>query len=183
MQQTIMIWCEDELKNQLSAQDRRNLSKADHFAIWTIPPGSTELIDALAKVNPKTIYLFSVDPGTDHPEHFLRKLTGLVKHVLKEKRGMANIYELSALTSQRRICVEAGLDWLATYGYINILDKNTEYIHIGKGNGIKRETTEPATIRLRALLNESAAYRSYYTRTDKDKLISPYMAGINLKKS
>lgn len=160
----VVLWREGAASAEVLGYDRCNLPCGSVLAIWTIPPGLSELRDVLARVQPVRVYLFADDPGTDQPEAFLHRLTGLVKHVLRTREGRVTLSELAAGTAQRRAAVEAGLAWLARRGHIRVVAQAGEEITLAPGDGIPLSGFEQRSLteRLEAILAETAAYRAYY---------------------
>jgi hypothetical protein len=180
----LVIWCEGEAGADVagagpSGHDRRALPHAGSLAIWTIPPGPAELREALARVRPTRICLFATDPGSDQPERFLRRLAGLVKHVLSARDGQASPAALAAATAQREVAVRLGLAWLAAQGHIAIAEEIGEELRLMAGAGVPGPESERivAAARLKAALDESAAYRAFYRSADKDALVRAYKPG------
>ncbi|MCX7707283.1 MAG: single-stranded-DNA-specific exonuclease RecJ, partial [Anaerolineae bacterium] len=103
----VVVWREGAVAAEIEGYDRRNLPRSNALAIWTIPPGLSELRTVLARVQPARVYLFADDPGTDRPEAFLNRLAGAVKHILRNRGGRVLLEELAAATAQRQAAVEA----------------------------------------------------------------------------
>lgn len=160
----VIVWREGAAAAEVIGYDRRNLPRGSVLAIWTIPPGLSELREGLARVQPARVYLFADDPGTDQPEAFLHRLTGLVKHVLRGREGRVTLSELAVGTAQRRAAVEAGLAWLAGRGHIRVGAQAGEEITLALGDGVPLSVSEQRNLteRLEAVLAETAAYRVYY---------------------
>jgi hypothetical protein len=166
-----MIWCEDSSKKQLSGRNRLELQPAETLVIWNIPPGRSELQEALARVQPATVILFAVDPGLDQPQEFLKYLGGLIKYAVLNQSGRASIDQLAAAMAHRTSTVMAGIEWLSAKGQLSFIREN---------NGIfifQFETSaDPAQVsiiesRLRLILRETSAYRSFFRRTQADDLL------------
>jgi hypothetical protein len=118
---------------------------------------------ALALVQPAEILLFAQDPGMDAPEPFLKRLGGLVRFVLGSRAGRADIEELAGQMAHRRSTVEAGLEWLAARGQIEIVSRQAEGWLLSSGMGeVRPRAVGEAQARLEALLQETAAFRDYW---------------------
>ena len=165
------LWQETEKPRRTSAQDRYNLSPSDILVIWTIPPGPSELKAALASVLPKKVLLFGSAPNNDKPEAFLTRLTGLVRHALKDHRGCANVAEFAVATSQREITVQKGVEWLAANGYLEILNVQEGCMWLKEKGLPNFQDKTRLEVELKSLLSETAAYRSYYQRADPQHLL------------
>ena len=166
-----LVWCEAEDKNRLGGQDRLELRPASSLAIWTIPPGPAELHSALQAVKPEKVVLFAVNPGLDRMDAFLRRLAGLVKYALGSSQGRVSLPALAAATAHRLATVRTGLDWLQAQGHIHIASQEGETLLLEQGNRLSQPDILEIATRLTALLDETAAYRQYYTHADREALL------------
>lgn len=165
----VQVWCEAGAK-ELDGRGRSHLTPANTLVIWTTPPGRSELQCVLEEVSPNTLYLFAKDPGMDHPKAFLERLTGLVKYALNAKQGYAQISELAVATAQRETTVQAGIAWLQAKGIIRVKRQSGSELWLEESDCAQENNLEEAAIQLRAMLDETAAYRTHFTRADKDAL-------------
>jgi single-stranded-DNA-specific exonuclease len=165
------VWCEGEDKKRLDGQNRFELMPAPVLAIWTTPPGPAELHSALQRVKPEKVILFAIDPNLDHMEAFLRRLTGLVKYALRSSQGVVSLPSLAAAMAQRLATVQVGLEWSQAQGHIRILSIDGETVFLEQGAGISQPTTAEIATRLAAMLDETAAFRQYYSHADKEALL------------
>ncbi len=163
----VTVWREGDAAGGIPGHDRRSLPRAEALAIWTSPPGPAELRAALAQVRPARVCLFAENPGTDRPEAFLRRLAGLAKHALRVRDGRVGLAELAAATAQREATVRLGLAWLAAQGHVQVGAEAGGEVQLAAGSGIPASPAEIAlaAARLKAALDESAAYRAYYRGT------------------
>ncbi len=167
----IQVWSEGS-SEELGGQDRYSLTNADVLAIWTTPPGNSELQKALETVNPHKVYLFGINPGFDQLDAFLLRIMGLIKYTLTHSQGHAYLTKLAAATAQREIVILTGLEWLEARGYICVIQKGEEEVWVTKGDGMRRDTTTQIINRLKLQLEESAAYREYFSKAQKEMLFS-----------
>ena len=177
----VQVWSEAEARAEVAGQDRYALGPANALAIWTTPPGPDELCAALEKVGPQTVYLFGIDPGLDQPEVFLKRLLGLAKWALNSHGGQVRVSTLATATAQRESTVRAGLEWLAAQGHVAVPGVDGDEIQLAPGSlPSSADPSQPArqashvTARLKGLLEETAAYRAYFARADKEKLASSH---------
>jgi len=165
------VWSEAEARAEVSGQHRYELKPSKALIIWTTPPGPTELRTVLEKVSPATVHLFGIDPGLDHPETFLKRLAGLTRYALSSNQGRANISTLAAATAQRETTVRQGIAWLAARGHLVVLDEEGNETQLAEGNHVVSDDLPRIAAQLRALLEETAAYRAHFARADKKTLI------------
>jgi single-stranded-DNA-specific exonuclease len=168
----IQIWSEAEAKAELAGQDRHELKPSKFLIIWTTPPGPAELRTVLEKVSPTRVYLFGMDPGLDHPETFLKRLAGLTRYALSSNQGRASISSLAAATAQREATVRQGIAWLVARGHLVVLSEDGDEIQLAEGDHV----VDPKGLQkpfgsLKALLEETAAYRAHFAWADKESLI------------
>jgi single-stranded-DNA-specific exonuclease len=169
----VLIWCENEDKPVLHAMDRLQLQKCTHLVIWSSPPGHAILRQAIQEASPMVVYLFGNSTSMDQAQPFLKRLAGLYKYAINHDAGKIHLSILAAATNQRIETVKAGLRWLSAVGHIPIADLERDPIQITTGTGLSGSRESFIIAELQALLAESAAFRQYYLRADKDQLINP----------
>jgi single-stranded-DNA-specific exonuclease len=168
----VQVWSEAEARAEVAGQDRHELKPAEVLIIWTTPPGPAELRTALEKVSPETVYLFGIDPGLDHPETFLKRLAGLTRYALSSQQGRARIPTLAAATAQQETTVRQGIAWLAARGHLLVLSEEGDEIRLAEGSQVVDPKGFPKPLgSLKALLKETAAYRTHFAQADKETLI------------
>lgn len=164
-QPRVQVWSEAETRAEVNGKPRGALDAGEALALWTIPPGAGELQALVGQVSPKQIYLFGIDPGMDEVEPFLTRLGGLVKYALRQKKGAVGVSQLAAQTAQRAATVRAGLRWLVAQGAIALDHFDGESVVMRAGAGmLNADELSAAAGELRALLNETAAYRRQFMR-------------------
>jgi single-stranded-DNA-specific exonuclease len=172
------IWAEADAKQKLSthgivSHNRDELNIAETLVIWTSPPSREILDQVLERLSPEKVYLFAVDPESGDIKRYLERLAGLVNHVLRRQAGIVGLDQLAAATAQTRVTVQAGIQWLSSQGHISILADDGVLLKLEHGD---KDAVIPLSIRtdqLRALLQESAAFRAYYARAEAETLINP----------
>lgn len=170
-QDNVQIWLEAAPGGGDNVRDRNQLEPAATLVAATIPPGPDEWQAVLEKVSPQAIILLGVDPGMDDPNAFTRRLAGLVKHALKAKDGRIGVSQLAAALAQREAVARAGLAWLQSGEQITILESQGDELVLAPGSRIESPDITAATGRLKALLQETAAYRAYWMRAEAERLV------------
>jgi len=168
----VLVWREGEARDRVEGVDRYGVLPCQTLAVWTIPPGPRELQAVLERARPQRVVVFAVQPGSDQPHAFLQRLVGLVKYALQANQGITTLQELAAATAQRTLTVRAGLDWLAARGHIRLLNQEGEELRLALGEGQSGGDLPQATERLKALLDETAAYRAHFSRAQADRLFA-----------
>jgi single-stranded-DNA-specific exonuclease len=165
----LQIYAEGEDKKRVDGVDRYNLSPSKEFVIYTTPASLTELRTIMDKIKPHKVYLFSVSPSEEKSDEFLTRLTGMTKFVINQRNGKTSIQELCAATAHREGTIRLGLEWLAAGRHITIKNENDEYqLSAGNGKGDPYLQKELYTA-VKGLLEETAAYRKYFTTTTDPK--------------
>jgi hypothetical protein len=177
-QEGVQVWAEAEAREKLAAQDipsedRQGLALSKAVAIWTTPPGRSELDVVLERLSPERVYVFGVDPETGDMEFFLSRLAGLVKHALSARNGLVRLEDLAAAAAHTKSTVHAGVIWLRAQGHVEILADDSVVMKLAAGNGESRDKRNQPARRLKAVLKETAAYRAHFARADADTLINP----------
>jgi single-stranded-DNA-specific exonuclease len=166
-----LIWCEATLFKNFQLVDRYSVFPSEILAILTIPPGSNELQDVMTNVKPARVYLFGIDPNMDEPQIFLKRLLGLLKFKIKASEGVVTLSSLATATAQRLTAVNAGIEWLEAHGQIKIVSRDNEKIIVQQSANKNRIDSSSSAKLLHASLAESAAFRRYYLKADKDRLL------------
>lgn len=163
-----LVWAEGAEKSK--GKSRFELQQADEFAIYTTPPSPVELRKALDIVKPKIIYFYAIPPAEEKSEDYLNRLTGLCKYILNQRRGKAILHKLAAAMASRESAVQIGLEWLAAGGHlsVNVEDDEITLSATQAGGAVNRNPYLQAElfIALRGILNETSAYRKYFSTVD-----------------
>lgn len=167
----VQVWAEADAKAKVEGRDRRELAAIKTLVVWTVPPGPAEWRDGLAKASPQKVVLFGINPGLDDPESFLKHLAGLTKHALRTNEGRVSISTLAAATAQRESTVWAGLAWLTARGYLAVASAGDDEVQLTAEAGKADADLPRVTAHLKALIEETAAYRAYFARAEKETLV------------
>jgi single-stranded-DNA-specific exonuclease len=171
----ILVWSEGG--DSIGGHDRYALDASRTLAIWTAPPGGPELRAALARVSPRVVHLFAVDPGLDRPQGFLTHLARLAKRAITVEGGLVELPTLAAATAQRQEIVRTGLDWLEAKGLVTIIEQRDDALRLAPAEGSATQDLAAIGDRLRSLLEETRAYRAYVARADAEALINDAASG------
>jgi single-stranded-DNA-specific exonuclease len=166
------IWVEGPDWNNVRGLDRTKLMPAKTLAIWTSPPSIEVLQQVINIVRPEKVYLFAVDPGMDEIQSFLERMAGLIKFAMTHKEGRTRITELAAACAQTENAIKMGLDWFVQRGQVSIENLPLDSIRIDAQNGSK-PSGDAASIatQIQSLLQESSAYRKFFSTADTGSLI------------
>jgi single-stranded-DNA-specific exonuclease len=165
--QGVATWADGAANAPFALTRRYDLPQADVLVVWSAPCGWRELVYAIERVKPTTIYLCAADAADDRVEPFLKRLTGLLKHDITQRGGRVNLRRLAAALNQRLITARKGLEWLEAAGQISVLDWSEDHLTVELGGQVSDEVDELAS-ELKVLLAETAAWRQYYRRLKVD---------------
>ena len=171
------MWCEAEAAQKLEAagiagRRRQELIPCPALAIWTTPPGPSELQAALKQTDPEVVFLFGVDPEMADRGMFLKRLAALVKYALNNQDGQADLQKLAAATAQGEFTVRTGLECLAARGDVKIISEEHGHLTLTTGNHTRSDEIERTAKNLKDQLEETAAYRTYFNKADKAQFIN-----------
>lgn len=169
---SVIVWREGDAVDAIDGYDRYTLPASAHLAIWTTPPGRSELQTVLQRVQPRVVYLFGVDPQATTPEAFLQRLAGLTKHALRANDGQTTVAALAAATAQRESTVRLGLDWLAARGHLTVAYSPDGRLQLAPGSGRSDPRLHEIAAQLKAALDETVAYRAFFSRSEATLLIA-----------
>ncbi len=170
LQPSTLIWAEGADKAKGSS--RFELHVADELAIYTTPPSPAELRVAMEIVKPRTVYLMAVSPPKEKTDEFLARLAGMVKFAIKNKGGKVSADDLAVATAQRVHAVRIGLEWLAAGGHVSVIHEDGT-VHLSVGNGeINQYLQKELYTAVRGILEETAAYREYFSSAKIDSLFN-----------
>ena len=166
------IWAEGVFTAPSNSQTRLTLKPGVILAIWSVPPGLTELTHVLQTVRPSTLILFSAASPSDSPQDVMNQLAGLTRHILKTRDGLTSLEELAGLMGQRKTTVSIGLHWLSARGYITIQPGEDDQIKLSTGSGISNlNGVRQAEIGLNSMLEETRAFRIFYQQSDLSLMV------------
>ncbi len=168
-----LLWLEGESQpgwSGLNACGRQDLKPCHTLVIATIPSGRSELRAALETTSPQTVVLCGLPSSSDQAEPFLKRLAGLVRHVLSARDGWVTSVELAAATGQREITVEMGLEWLSARGFVKVAERVEGRIRLAPGGAPDAQAQQQAEAGLKYLLQETSAFRAFYLRADAELL-------------
>ncbi|GAB4400517.1 MAG: single-stranded-DNA-specific exonuclease RecJ [Anaerolineales bacterium] len=169
LQPSTLIWAEGP--DRSAGVNRLELAQADELTIYTTPPSPAELRKALEIVQPKTVYVFGISPSEQKPDEFLTYLAGLCKFVLNQRRGKTTVSELAAASAARESAIQLGLEWLAAGGQLTVSIEE-DAVLLSKETREKNPYLQAELFTaLRGVLNETSAYRKYFSTVDDLKKV------------
>ncbi len=162
------LYTEGAARHRLGGCDRTELAPAETLILWSAPPGPREFSALLAATTPRRIVLFGIDPALNTLETFLTRLAGLVKHALRAKAGIVELSALAAAMAHRENTVRLGLAWMEEKGFIRgewQAERGEIWLTADGQAGL---ALQDVAMTLKAVLDETAAYRAYFRETSAD---------------
>ncbi len=164
----LQIWAEGADRSKGST--RNELMPSAELAVYTAPSSPVELRNVMDAVKPQKIHLFAVPPAEEKPEDFLNRLAGLCKYVLNQRAGKTTVQELAAGMAGREAAVRLGLEWLGAGGQVQVQVDAEQVIVSSEKNPPNPYLQAELFIALRGILNESTAYRKYFSKAEAASL-------------
>ena len=152
--------------------DRNGLTPTEVLVICTIPPSHDVLKQILEVTKPAKIHLLKDVGEPITPESFIKHLMGLIKYTIEHQDGITTYQNLAAATAQNSITIKHAISWLVSKGKIQQISETEDKIYLTSG-GFHQDPqfAEKQWGETRQLLEETFAYRSYFSRADKDLVL------------
>ncbi len=166
-----IFWAEGFRYQFKQAVNRTMLTSASKLAILTAPPSSHELRDALERVSPKEVYLFSMEPPSDLLKEFLADVQKFVRVELNGGETVISLFSMAAVLGQTIEIAYKGMKWYQLRGQLEI-SQFGDQVKITRVNNKISSEIETFSIELMNSLREIAAFRNYYRRADPTLLLS-----------
>jgi len=141
------------------------------LVIWTIPPGPQELVEVLGAVAPQHLVLFDRNARLDSAREFLQRLTSLVKYDVTSRGGRCEIGRLAAALGHRNITIRKGIDWLEARGIISVIHDDGDTLMLDRAERRPADYLDAVYQDLQSLLEETAAYRTFFSRAEARSLL------------
>ena len=94
----------------------------------------------------------------------------MAKFAISQRGGKVNVKELATATAQREATIRIGLGWLAAGGHLKV-EEVSEELHLTNGDGIANPYLQRELYTtVKGLLEETAAYRDYFSRAATESI-------------
>jgi single-stranded-DNA-specific exonuclease len=165
-----LIWAEALSDEELPFDKERLVDRfksraCKDLVIWTAPPGQKELVQMIELSGARRFYVVGRHLPSVTAEGFLKRLGGLAKYAHTYYPDGVSLRQLARATAQREVTVRRGLEWLAVRGQITLEWVDSEYIRINTGGEHDEMAVDEIQDSLRALLEETKAFRAHFTKT------------------
>ena len=166
----LVIWAEFNSPEGVNTLSRLDLHKSDTLIIWTTPPSREVFNLALHKVKPRKIIFFAVDPEVQTLTKFITKLHGLLKTVIDSDIRSFDVQTAAQSLSVTPALIKVGLDWIHFHGDYDLSLFISDLL-ISPGPRENLDGFSVIDSKLKFLLKDIAAYRSYFSKTKLDALL------------
>ncbi len=176
----VIAWAARDADLPFRTAGLHHLSPCGTLIIWKAPAGRTELAEALERVQPKRVIFCASPCQPDEVRSLLENIAGMVRFSMRQRKGVVGLQDMAAALNQRLLTVELGLYWLASRGYIRILQHSDQTLLLAEGGVPNPEDAERLEGYIQDALGETAAFRAWYLRVDASQLVKPYQPDQNL---
>ncbi len=165
-----IIWAESNSPEGIDSYQRSNLQKSDTLLIWTTPPTRETFKQALDQVEPKKIVFFAVDPAVQTLRKFITKLHGLLKYMLENNISTFDFEKAAQSIAATPALIDVGLDWIHHHGDydLSLFSLDSQIL---PGSRENLDGFRLIDKKLKFMLKEVAAYRSYFSKAKLDTLL------------
>lgn len=165
-----IIWAELNTPDGVETFPRSELHKSKRLIIWTTPPSPTVFKQALDRVQPAKVIFLAVDPEVNSLRKFIVKLHGLLKFQLESNASSFDIQKAAQSIAVTPALIQVGLEWIHLHGDYDLsnFSSNSEILP-----GLRENLAGFQQIdrKLKFLLREVAAYRSYFNTAQLETLL------------
>jgi len=137
---------------------------------WTTSPSREIFKHALDITSPNKIAFFALDPDVQTLKKFITKLHGLLKFIQENNIGSFDSLKASQSIAVTPALIDVGLQWIHLHGDYD-LSLFSPDCKILPGPRVNLEGFEIVDQKLKFLLREVAAYRSYFSKAKLETLL------------
>jgi len=165
-----IIWAESNSPEGIDSYQRSSLQKSDTLVIWTTPPSREIFKQALDQVEPKKIVFIAVDPSIQTLRKFITKLHGLLKYMLENNISSFDSEKAAQSIAATPALIDVGLDWIHFHGDYDLSFFSLD-CQILPGPRENLDGFQLIDKKIKFMLREVAAYRSYFSKAKLDTLL------------
>jgi len=169
---SVIVWHEGGTLDGVEVVARDGLVPCEALVIWSAPPSYQVLADAIARVNPKVVYVALAYSPTLKLMEFLERVGGIAKYAIAQLGGQVDLARAAARLGVTSKLVMLGLRYWSAQGKIRIVNKNNEiwFVESGVGEGT-REDSESVLRQIQRLIDEVNAFKGYMGRIELDSAL------------
>ncbi len=166
----LTIWAESNAPKGIPSSQRTDLQKSDTLVIWTTPPNREVFKQAIDRVDPNKIIFFASDPNIQTLKIFITKLHGLLKYMLENDSSPFFSKFAAQSIAATPALIDVGLDWIHSHGDYDLSLFSSQY-KILPGPRENLVGFPLIDKKLKFMLKEVAAYRSYFKKAKLETLL------------
>ncbi|MGA2821740.1 MAG: single-stranded-DNA-specific exonuclease RecJ [Anaerolineales bacterium] len=164
------VWAEGVDPPSPGARNRLELASSEALVLWTAPPSAEQLCEVLERVRPRSVYVFALEGQRDDPTTFLKLLGGMVKYAMRTS-AQPSAARLAARLGQTDAVIRKALAWLEAKGLSRVKEAADGSLALGEGGIPDEDRAMRIESEIRALLEETSAYRRYLHRASTGELL------------
>jgi len=165
-----IIWAESNSPEGVDSYPRSILQKSDTLVIWTTPPSREIFRQVMDQVEPKKIVFIAVDPAVQTLKKFITKLHGLLRYMLENKINSFDSEKAAQSIAATPALIDVGLEWIHKHGDYDLSSFALD-CQILPGPRENLDDFQIIDKKLKFMLREVAAYRSYFSKAKLDTLL------------
>jgi single-stranded-DNA-specific exonuclease len=160
------------LDNPFSA-GRYHLYSSDILILASLPPSPQVFEQIITKTSFTSLFLAFQPSTTLSISAFLKHLAGLIKFAVEVRTGLASLQDLAEIMNENIQTIEAGIQWFASSGKIEILAKDDQLYKFSLQNHtVQNEMVQKAESQLQFFIKEKQSYLRYFTSLSNETLSS-----------
>ena len=165
-----IIWAESTTPAGVNSFPRSDLQKSDTLIIWTTPPSREIFKQALIKADPSKLIIFAIDPAVQTLRKFITKLHGLLKYMQVNNITSFDAEKAAQTIATTSVLIDVGLEWIHSHGDYDLSNFSSD-CKILPGPRENLKGFQSIDKKLKFMLKEVAAYRSYFSKAKLDTLL------------
>ncbi len=167
-----VVWCEGRSLEGIDTVTRAGLTPSQILVLCTPPPSReiTRLI--FDTVKPETVAIAGFTAEKRTSEALLKQVGGIAHYAIRKYDGILELSKAAAVAATTHDVIQIALMWFAARGDLVVTGHQEEgFLTLKAGDDQKYEAEQGEYLaRLKLHLDEIAAYRSYFLRTEPNKL-------------
>ncbi len=164
------VWAEGYRTADSPGRACHQLDRAPTLIVYTVPPGSLRMQDALARVQPERVILIGAPPLISTFTDAQRRLLELCKYVISRQAGRTTLDDLAGALAQTPAAVRSLLLVVEAQGDIEVSTPE-DAVMIAPGAGATAKDLNGRTAQAQAIFSETAAYRTFFRQASPSAIL------------
>ncbi len=168
-----IVWSEGQIIDDIRTVTRHDVTSSDALVLWTIPPDPAVTRMIMETVHPRTVVLAGGLPKAESSEALLQRIAGMAHYALRQYEGVLDLTKAAAAAATSTDVIQGALLWWAARGDLVVVDHYEEgKVRLLVGDEQQNQAKQADYLKqFNRLLDEIAAYRSYFLRADPKRLL------------